>query len=122
MLILKIGPSKVSFNLLTGEFRWADCCKKPWMNGQLATRERPNGYLYMKIGQKQYSASRLAWQLYNSQPIPVGLVIDHINKNKADNRRENLRAITQQANVVTHARPSPNRTGYAKLASEACDK
>ena len=32
-------------------------------------------------------------------PIPKGLEIDHINRNRSDNRIENLRAVTRSVNL-----------------------
>ena len=41
---------------------------------------------------------QLAWYLYYGEIIEDGYVIDHINKNKMDNRIVNLRKITKQQN------------------------
>ena len=69
-----------------------------------------DGELYLKIGWmssagykqcrykgKDYQLHRLIY-LYHNKSIPDGCVIDHINRDKGDNRIENLRAITRQEN------------------------
>lgn len=52
------------------------------------------GYLIFKIKGKQYKAHRIAWLLnYGSFPETE---LDHINRNKLDNRIENLRECTRK--------------------------
>lgn len=66
-------------------------------NGIIRRNDRKNsngsidkyGYLIFKIKGKQYKAHRVAWLLCNGN-FPNG-ELDHINRNKLDNRIENLR-------------------------------
>lgn len=44
-------------------------------------------------------------------PIPDGLFIDHINRNRTDNRIENLRLVTHKENMRNMSRRIDNRTG-----------
>lgn len=43
-------------------------------------------------------------------PIAAGLHIDHINGNKLDNRRENLRSVTPQVNQANRKKLNRNNT------------
>ena len=43
---------------------------------------------------------------------PDNMEIDHINRNKLDNRRENLRICTQQQNLQNKGIPTDNTSGY----------
>ena len=56
-----------------------------------------NGYLSVKIKNKPYYLHRLAW-LYVYGEFPSG-EIDHINRNKKDNKIDNLRNVTRQQNT-----------------------
>lgn len=51
-------------------------------------------YLRCKIGEKRYMLHNLILQ------PPEGYIVDHINGNIFDNRRENLRLVTKQQNCM----------------------
>jgi len=55
------------------------------------------GYRRIGINGKYYQASRLIW-IYHNGEFPASLQIDHINRNRADDRIENLRLVTQTQN------------------------
>lgn len=57
-----------------------------------------SGYVTIYIDGIGYSAHRLAW-VYVHGTEPIG-DIDHINRNRSDNRIENLRNITRQENCL----------------------
>ena len=55
-----------------------------------------SGYLHVSYKGKKQKLHRLVWE-YHHGSQPQG-VIDHINGDKTDNRIENLRDVSQQAN------------------------
>lgn len=68
-----------------------------YLDGKLIRDDRKNsngsidkdGYLIIKVKNKQFKAHRIAWLLnYGNFPNSE---LDHINRNKLDNRIENLR-------------------------------
>lgn len=64
--------------------------------GQVCTVRRPDGYLQVAMGRGNILAHRLAFMLGHGR-APVG-EIDHINRDKADNRLANLREATKAQN------------------------
>ena len=53
----------------------------------------------------------LHWFVMNTDSSHEYL-IDHINRDKTDCRRKNLRAVTEAQNSINHSRLSTNRSGY----------
>ncbi len=57
------------------------------------------GYRKFKVGGKKYYAHRIAWALtYGS--VSGSVCIDHINRDRADNRLSNLRIATDSQNCA----------------------
>ncbi|CAB4126656.1 HNH nuclease [uncultured Caudovirales phage] len=88
----------------TGEFtqklRWWN--RKP---GDKPGGKTPQGYWYIGVGGKQYPAHRLAW-FYVHKNWPNG-DIDHINRNRLDNRIANLREVTRSRNLHNTSDQNP---------------
>ena len=79
----------------TGEFYWR-------VGGRRCQTDKPAGtldnygYRVIRIRSRGYKASRLAWlYVYGEWPV---LDLDHINRDKLDNRIENLRLATGRQN------------------------
>lgn len=78
------------------------------------------GYLIIKIKGRQFKAHRIAWLLkYGDFPKSE---LDHINRNKLDNRVENLRESNreEQARNKNYA-PNP-KTGVVGVYIDECTK
>ncbi len=82
-------------------------------NGEITRKDRKggngsldkDGYLIIKVKGRQIKSHRLAWFLYYGE-FPNGQ-IDHLNRNRTDNRKENLRiATSQQQNLNKKQKPN----------------
>ncbi len=71
---------------------------------------KKDGYRYITIKRKLYSAHRLIWILFHGSE-PDG-IIDHINRIKTDNRIENLRIATKEQNGANAGMYCTNKTGF----------
>lgn len=83
----RLSWRSVPWRLVQHNARWA---------GRTAGELHPNGYLVVRTQGRRYLVHRLIWKLvYGDEPE----ILDHINRNGADNRLANLRACTHQENM-----------------------
>jgi hypothetical protein len=103
------------FDRETGHFVWkyrkSNESRSAFFNsryaGRVAGRSNAKGYIYLRIDGVNYAAHRLAWlYCYGSFPKHE---IDHKNRNRSDNRIENLRDVTSSENKFN--RPPRNGKG-----------
>lgn len=72
---------------------------------------KPSGYHIIKVSGVFYRRSRIVW-VWHCGEIPLGLAIDHIDRNRGNDRIENLRPATiAQNNINQPARRSICSTG-----------
>lgn len=76
------------------------------LEGKRAGSSRKDGYLTVGVRGREYLAHRLVWLLVNGE-IPEGLEIDHIDRNPANNKLDNLRLVNRAGN-------NRNRAPYSK--------
>ena len=85
------------------------------------------GWLRVKVGNTHYRVHRIVWKMQYGEDPPVGLDIDHINRNKVDNRISNLRVVTRKENLANSARvkaivitlPSGEEKWYSSMSEAA---
>ena len=78
--------------------------------GDVAGSPRGDGYLLIMVCSRKYLAHRLAWlYMYGEWPKDQ---IDHINRNRSDNRIANLREVTNKQNLQNAGKYSHNTSGH----------
>lgn len=82
-----------------------------------------NGYCLVEISRKKHRLHRVVFEAFRGS-IPDGMVVDHLNCVKTDNRLENLEVVTQRENVdraVAAGRyrgPGIKRSGWKHSTTE----
>ena len=102
----------LSYNEETGHFTWLVSTRntKP---GQRAGGIGPNGYRIVRFNKVGYYEHRLAWYFVHGE---WPLEIDHINRDKADNRLCNLRVVTKSQNQWNRGLQKNNTSGVSGVS------
>jgi HNH endonuclease len=79
-----------------------------WLVRDLTLYRGQNGYVFYSVWRDGKSDPRLLHRLL--MDAPKGAHVDHINGNKLDNQRSNLRVVTNQQNQVNRKRLNKNNT------------
>lgn len=80
----------LDYDLKTGIFRWKTRPANGVYVGDIAGGICPTtGYRRIRIDGSKFKASRLAWLIVYGDPVPFE--VDHINRDRADDRIANLR-------------------------------
>lgn len=104
------------YNQITGVFTWkARPKQRPQWNARYAGAKAgsldTNGYLRITINGSRYSAHRLAWFYVNG--VWPENEIDHIDRDKTNNRISNLRDVDKSENQQNKIAAQRNsRTGF----------
>lgn len=103
------------FEYRNGELYWKINKAARIKIGQLAGVVNKEKYKQVGINGKIYLQHRLIWIMFNGD-ISDNMVIDHINRNKTDNRIENLRIVSRSINRLNTN--SKNITTYNLAGGE----
>jgi len=88
--------------------------------GKVAGRVNTKGYVQVSIKGVAYSAHRIIWcYVYGCFPEEQ---IDHINRNRSDNRLANLRCVTASQNQHNTGLRKDNKTGVTGVRWRAAKK
>lgn len=98
----------------TGIFRWKVNRSRMAKLGQLAGCLNKRGYHVIRINRKLYRTNRLAW-FYVHGYFPEN-DIDHINRNKIDNRIINLREVSRTCNTRNTGNQIDNTSGIKGIS------
>ena len=100
--------NKLSYNPNTGIFT-RNCVMPGSSIGSVCGTLKPSGYIVLCVDRTFFRAHRLAWFYYYGE-WPIGDV-DHINRNRSDNRISNLREASRSDNICNSSKRSDNKTG-----------
>lgn len=103
MAEIRLGGRHCDLCVIVDDDKLAELTRWPWW--RLVTANEQTVYAYTRISGMHITMHRL---LMNS---PVGLQIDHINRNGLDNRLENLRLATPTQNRRNGSLQSNNSIG-----------
>ena len=99
-----------------GNFFWKKFVSNKSKN-EPAGAHQNKGYIQITVDNKNYLAHRLAWfYVYGEWPKKQ---IDHINRNKKDNRIENLRDVNNSQNQLNIGVRSHNSSGINNVVKSA---
>jgi len=101
----------------TGLFRWKVNVGKKIKANSVAGSLLSQGYIHVKINQENFKAHRLAWALYYNQD-PGGMEVDHIDKNKSNNKIINLRLASRRGNCANSGPRKNNKLGVKGISCE----
>lgn len=112
---LEIAKPALDYNPEDGLFRWK--IKTHGMRGvinpgDIAGMVNTQGYRLVGYKGKQHRAHRLAYLFMTGEWPPHGMIIDHANQNRDDNRWANLRLATKAQNTQNGGIKSNNKSGH----------
>ena len=77
--------------------------------------ENEKGYLRVHTASGNRYVHVLIWEIFNGER-PYGMVVDHIDGNKANNKISNLRLVSAKENIRNRSRRTDNKYGFAGVS------
>ncbi|WP_312740473.1 HNH endonuclease [Cedecea neteri] len=109
-LTAEILKEHLHYDPETGAFTWIKKRRGRMQPGDAAGAINSHGYVKIHLLGKVFSAHRLAWLIYYGEWPPED--IDHIDRNKSNNRIDNLRKASRSMNSANVGIKSHNTSGY----------
>ena len=104
-------------NTEQGTFYWKNTMGGKALKGSEAGALAVNGYVAIRLDKKDYLAHRLMWlYVYGAMPL---LHIDHIDRDRTNNKPTNLRLATNKQNGENMFRSKTNTSGYRGVRKES---
>lgn len=98
----------LSYDPETGILRWR-VSRSRSLPGDIAGTLHYEGYIRILVDYTKYQAHHVAWAMHYGE-WPSGM-LDHINRNRADNRIANLRPATRKQNAYNQLPSKRNKLG-----------
>jgi len=105
----------LSYDENSGQFQWLKSQGRT-SAGSRAGTIHSLGYRIIGIDGSLYRANRLAW-FYVTKEWPAG-VVDHINRDKSDDRFANLRDVSHRTNCINRGCQKNNTSGITGVRFE----
>jgi len=120
MIFKDVIFEKLNYDKTTGIFTWVKNGTRGVKAGDVAGTKLRQGYIMLSIAGKKILAHRVAWLFANGEFAQGN--IDHINRNKSDNRISNLRLASPEQNAQNRLKNSKNTSGYKGVTWHKRDK
>lgn len=104
------------FDYTNGQLIWKET-RGPAKKGSIAGTLNSRGYVHIRVDNKFYQAHRLVWIWFGNRLIS-GLQIDHINRDRSDNRIENLRQVSPSDNYRNSEKSEGQNVGVWLVGSK----
>jgi len=100
----------LDYDAKSGQFTWRKITSNRVRVGGVAGVKAANGYIYIAVDNYKLLAHRLVWlYVYGEWPKDQ---IDHINRNRSDNRLANLRLASMSDNACNGTLRNTNTSGF----------
>jgi hypothetical protein len=101
----------LDYNADTGEFtRRVRTSNAIQVGDKAGSLQQDNGYVRINLCGTRYYAHQLAW-IYSFGSIPDGMIVDHKNRIRSDNRILNLRLVNSKESAENRGPSSSGKTG-----------
>ena len=94
----------LTYDPVTGEF---------WRNGKTYKANCKEGYVQIRIFNRLYYGHHLAWFYIHKE---WAIELDHIDRNRSNNRIHNLRKATRSQNLINASLRTDNVSGHTGVA------
>ncbi len=103
-----------------GKYAIIDDCDYPYVsmfNWQISSKGYATRSIFINGKEKRISLHKFIWYLHNGVPDKKYFV-DHISRNRLDDRIENLRLVTAKQNATNRSKQKNNTSGFRGVTFE----